>query len=253
MRIELNKKDLYDPEYRGAENYSAKEKWEMLDTKGRLSYIMDYYKYPILIGVCLIVAIVSLVTHYLNRKDSVFYIGLVNLPAMTETGASLSSSFGDYLEIDARKNEITVYTGLSVSEDEAGMYTQLGIANQVKLDTYLTSQMLDLILMDQTAFDYFEKFGFLHDMEQLLQDTGASERWTNHLVTGTTDPAAYTHEGQQDEDTAEMDEPKTYSMALDISDTVLARLPDLKGPVYLGVLINSPRTDTAVRFLEYLS
>ena len=229
----------------------------MKDVHGiaKIGYIWEYYKLPIVI-ICIFLYIAGYMIYgNLTHKDTVLYTALVNVSAGDAFTAELSTDFLDYLGVNAGKEEVTLYDGLYLTEDESDTDYGYVYASNTKITASIAGGLLDVVLMDKKAFDIFAKNGYLCNIEQLLIQEAPElyEELQSTLVTNTVimeDNAVDTLLDSSITYTAVTDE---YPMAVDISGSELILREGFDGTLYLGVIPNAPHMDTAVSYLRYLT
>lgn len=240
------------------ESFEPKDqKWSMKDVHGKakIGYIWEYYKLPIVI-ICIGLYIIGyLVYGRLTHKDTVLYTALVNVSANDTFTEELSVDFLDYLGANTRKEEVELYDGLYLTEDESDADYGYVYASNTKITVAITIGQLDVVLMDKKAFDIFSKNGYLCNMEQLLmqEDPDLYEKLQAGLVTNTVIIEDNSIDAQLDPSvtyTAVTDE---YPMAVDISQSDLISKEGFNGTLYLGIISNTSRMDTAITYLRYLT
>ena len=108
--------------------------------------------------------------------------------------------------------------------------------------------------MDQEAFDAFSQNGYLCNIDELL----AAEAPTLYgdiepfIVENTFIAEDNSFELQFDSSIPYSAVTEEYPMGLDISQTDFIKQAGFPETVYLGIIANSPRKDTALAYLLYL-
>lgn len=203
------------------------EKLKNLHGRERLQYIWDYYKLPLVV-LCAIIYVIGYIIHaQVTYKDTMLCTALVNVSAGEELDTQLSSGYLDFLEEDSAKNEVVLMSGLYLTDDESDTNYQYVYATQVKILASINSQEMDVVLMNQEAFDTFSRNGYLCDLEKLLSDT---------------DPDLY----------HELASYLIDNTSVNLSHAPLIRQANLNDTVYLGIIENSQRKDMAVKYIKYL-
>ena len=86
--------------------------------KARAQYIWDYYKLPIIGGICVIAFVISMIYHYATYKESALDIIMVN--SVNPESADIVTATSDFFEAEgfsADKEEITLDTSITFAED----------------------------------------------------------------------------------------------------------------------------------------
>ena len=105
--------------------------------KGKLSYIWDYYKVPILaivIGIAAIVSIVrAIISNNYNTSLYVSYVNCISVDLRDDTKI-LNNSLTEWLGIDGRKNRVRVDGYYTINPDS---FTE---------ETYTSSEKLNIMV-----------------------------------------------------------------------------------------------------------
>lgn len=239
---------------RSPESLTEKEKWESLDRAGRVQYIWDYYKLPILIILIVIYAIGYSVYRSATHKDAVLYTGLVNVVSGEELEAQLTEGFLADQGIDPAKNTLTLYSGWYLTDDETSEYHEYTYATRMKVLAAIDGEQLDVVLMNQEAFDAFAQNGYLYNMKDLLQETDPAlyEKLQDSIVANMEILEDNADDLVFNPDLEYVSETTEYPMAVDLSGAGIIHDAGFGDSVYLGILGNTPRRETAVAYLKYL-
>lgn len=226
-----------------------------LHGKQKIQYIWDYYKLPIVIGLILLYIVGYTVYGHISKKEVLLYTGLVNLSAGEQLTDELNGGFLDFLEADAAKAEVDLYTGLYLTDDPDDPDHEYAYASRIKLIAAIDGEQLDVVLMNREAFDAFSQNGYLLNMEELLRDADPETRaqWESCLVSNTVILEDNADEVLEDSSLTYQAVTEEYPMGLCVSRKGLFKRAGFEDEVYLGVLKNSPRLDMAVEYIQYLS
>lgn len=223
---------------------------EKLRGKKLAEYIWDYYKLPILIAGIFLCVVSYIVYRNVTDKTPLLYTALVNVTAGETLTMQLSEGFldavgADTTDTDASRSEVCLYSDLYLTYDPDSPYNDYTYASQLQLLAAVSGEQLDILLMDRDAFDTLARSGYLCNVGKLLADADPAfyQDAVPFLAENT-----YTAEegGGSSPDTG------TYPMALDLSQTGLIGQAGYREAVYLGVVANSPRKETATAYLHYL-
>ena len=88
-----------------------------LSKKAKVQYIWDYYRWHILVAICLVALVISMIVHYATYKESVLDIVMVNTLNPYEESISSTDEFFQQ-EGFTNKEEISVDTSITFSEDD---------------------------------------------------------------------------------------------------------------------------------------
>lgn len=258
MKIYLNdpfKKEKQEhASRRRPESLTEREKWDSLSGPRRAQYIWDYYKLPILIA-CIILYIAGYgIYRHVTHKDVVLYAGLVNVSPGETLEEQLSDGFLREQEISSSENMLQLYSGWYLTDDPASEYHEYTYATRLKVLSSIDSQQLDVVFMNREAFDSFAQNGYLYNIEDLLCETDPSlyERLRSCLVTNTEILEDNAKDILFDSTLDYVSETTEYPMAIDLSDAPMIKQAGFGDTVYFGIVGNSPRTGTAIQYLNYL-
>ncbi len=231
-----------------------REKLKNLHGLKKVQYIWDYYKLPMVV-LCIFLYIIaySLYRHFAH-KETVLYTALVNVSASESLTAQLSTDFLDYLEKDTSQNTIQLYTGLYLTDDETNPYHEYTYASRMKILAAIDGEQLDVVLMNKEAFDAFSQNGYLCDLLELLSDidTVLLNEWKPYLVTNTIILEDNSVDLQFDPSIPYQAVTEEHPVGLDMSQSGLIGEAMFDDTVYLGIIANSPRKETAIDYIKYL-
>ena len=231
-----------------------REKLKNLHGLKKVQYIWDYYKLPMVV-LCIFLYIIaySLYRHFAH-KETVLYTALVNVSASESLIAQLSTDFLDYLEKDTSQNTIQLYTGLYLTDDETNPYHEYTYASRMKILAAIDGEQLDVVLMNKEAFDAFSQNGYLCDLLELLSDidTVLLNEWKPYLVTNTIILEDNSVDLQFDPSIPYQAVTEEHPVGLDMSQSGLIGEAMFDDTVYLGIIANSPRKETAIDYIKYL-
>ena len=136
-----------------------------LDRKGKVQFIWDYYKLPIVaLGVCLAL-LVSVVSINLSRWDTVMYAVFVNTDQTgVEPDAALLDAVLEEAGVDMRKRHIDVTANLTLGQNEA--YDGQTI---MVLAALFGISDLDLFASDEAVFQRYADQNAFADLSKLIE------------------------------------------------------------------------------------
>lgn len=154
-----------------------------------------------------------------------------------------------------KKEKVELYDGLYLTEDADDTDYGYVYATNTKITSSIAGGLLDVVLMDNKAFDIFAKRGYLCNIEQLLsQETpDLYQELQRCLVENTVIIEDNSIDVLLDSSVAYMAVTEEYPMAIDISQLNLIQKEGFDGTLYLGIITNTPHADTAVAYLQYLT
>lgn len=240
-------------------NYSSKiqeEKEKLTSLHGieKLQYIWDYYKLPLLILFIFLYIISYTLYGHFTHKDTMLYAAFVNVAPSEQLAAKLSTDFLDWLEEDTSQKEFYLYEGLYLAEQESSSHTQYIYASRMKILASIDSEQLDVVFMNREAFDAFSQNGYLCNLEEVFSTKNYElyEIIKPDLVKNIVIIEDNLEEVQLDSSVTYEAVTDEYPLGLNLSHTKLMENAGFEDTVYLGIVANSPRIDTAVKYITYL-
>ena len=233
---------------------SEREKLKNLHGMKKIRYIWDYYKLPLLV-LCIFLYIIcySFYRHF-TRKEPILYTALVNVSVSETLSRQLSTDFLDYLETDTSKRTIQLYEGLYLTDDDTNPYHEYTYASRMKILAAIDSEQLDVVLMNKEAFDAFSQNGYLCNLEELFSDYDAAlyDQLKTCLVSNTIILEDNSVELQLDPSVTYQAVTEEQPLGLDISRAGLLSEAGFDDTVYLGIIANSTKKETAINYIKYL-
>ena len=220
----------------------------------KIEYLYMYFKLPILLGLVALVLVCSLVYRHVTKKDVVLYSAHVNVAVGDALASYLDTDFIAALGENPKKAEVYLSQGLYLSNSASQEDHQYSYASRLRIMSSSEAKELDVVLMNQEAYDIFSYSGWLCDLPDLLAENAALYgRLEPCLTTNTVvleDNAVEYQLGEADRYEATTRESVN---GLDLSTLPVFDQAGFPGKVYLGVVANSPRLTTAVQYIEYLA
>ena len=226
-----------------------------LHGRKKIGHILAYYKFPLVI-LCIFLYIIGYNVHrHLTHKDIVLYAALVNVVAGEDLTRQLGEDFLAHSGADPSKYELKLYAELYLTDDELNAYHEYTYASRMKILACIEGKQMDVVLMNQEAFDAFSQNGYLHDLDSILSEHAPDlygylrpDLVSNMVIL------------EDNADDLVLDDSVEYTAVtrealygLDLSDTPLIRQAGFEDPVYLGIIANSPRLDAVMEYLRYLT
>lgn len=219
----------------------------------KADYIFAYYKLPLVIIGVVITALVTVVYHAITDKEAVVYTAYCNIVPNETADATLTDGFIEHIGADSKEYEVVAYHELYISTDDSLQNHQYAYASKLKLLASIDAEQLDVVLMNQEAYDLLSASGYLLDLgETCTGDLALPAAEMHRLTTNTivlSDNMVEVELGEADAYEAETTEAANALMVSDLSP--FASLPDDE-PLYLGIIGNTPRLQTSVAYLAYV-
>ena len=240
---------------RNRKKSQEQETFKALDGRQKLQYIWDYYKLPLAV-LCIFLYIIgySLYGHF-THKETLLCTALVNVSAGEALTEQLNTGFLDFTGADRKKEQLELYTGLYLTDDENSPYHEYTYASRMKILASINNKELDVVLMDKEAFDSFSQNGYLCNLEELLaaEDTALYNQLKPYLITNTIILEDNSVDTVLDPSVAYEAVTEEYPVGLDLSQTGRVSKAGFDDAVYLGIVSNSLRKDAAVNYIRYLT
>lgn len=212
-----------------------KEEWKKLSKltwKERFGYIWDYYKpqMAIFLGILLLINIGM--TVYRNMQiEEVLQAYLVNCNSMEVDAEAVSEGFAEYIG-GLEEHQVAAVNTTLIEEGKDAPQSQSSMAETMKLTALMAAQAMDVVVLDELAYETYLENGFLMELSDALSEE-QKVQWQDHLIEEEGDGAVY---------------------AVDVTDSsVLAQQDAYFGrPAYAAVIANSVNEDMSFAFIEYL-
>ena len=230
----------------------GRKEWQNMNGAAKLRYIWDYYKLPIfLICICGYGA-GYLVWRNVTAEYTQLYLAYVNIEVGETLDHHLTEEFIDYLHPDEKNSTVKAIRNLALTENLQKSDGSYVYTSQMKILSSIDNQQLDIVLMNQEAFDAFSQNGFLTNIETFAKEHGLTnlqpyfidniEILSDNATEVIVDPTVEYHS-----------ETTTYPMAIDITEFPFILEAGFPDHVYLGIIANTERADNAASFVSYLA
>ncbi len=218
------------------EGKEQRKKLKDLSFSGKIEYILNYYKIPI-IAVILAVLFAGSLTYSIirNNYDTVCFIAVLDgrITGYDDDTDVLSTGLTDYLGIDGKKEQVDLSYTFSLQEKEMD---QEAYVSANKLYTYASTSSLDGYLSEKEYIDYFctDKNIFFWDLRDLFS-TEELETLSDYII-------YYTNSSGE-----------SFPIAVDISEAPVIKDSDLnmKQPCY-GIVSTSKYSENAANFIRFV-
>ena len=220
----------------------------------KLEHVFTYYKLPIFLILLACVVLGSVIHRSLTHKQPLLHLALVNVSVSDDTKKLLTSDFLTYADADPRKNEVYLYQNLYLSENADTLNHEYAYASKMKVTGAISAKQMDLVLMNREGYDIFSSNGYLLDLSESLSrydgefSTAMEQLLTENKVV-ISDNSLEVMLGVADE---EQIITESVQNAINVSALPIFKTAAFDGDVYLGIIANSDRTDTALQYIGYL-
>lgn len=214
-----------------------KNKLKTMSLKGRLWYIWEYYKIPIIgtaVAIALIISIFSAVHN--NRFETALSCVILNSRPDSEedlVSEYFDQGFRQYIGLND-ETKIDVDHSMSISFDNSNM-TEFTYAELAKLSALISSKELDVMVGRKDSIDHFGEMGGFLDLKTVLP------------------PDVYDQVKDQLYEVTIQETGEKIACGIRIANTDFLKKTGLTmdDPI-LGIISNSTRTDTAVKLIRYV-
>lgn len=228
--------------------------------KQKLSYFIYYYKWHVIAAVLVVLAVISLIRHYADQKDTAFYACLVN-SVEGENTAEYIQSFADYAGIDTNAYEICFDTSILISDPEANPET-IEAASQ-KLMIYIAAGNLDVLLTDAHSIQHYANAQLFYDLRDFLtpEQLELYEPYFYYVDLTVVQALQETMVNSEEEyiptypdptKPEEMDQPVPVGIWIKSNGALTKNYAFLSNDLVLAVLPNAKNPETASKFIDFL-
>ena len=237
------------------EKAARRAAFQALTPAKKAEHIATYYKWPILLGLVVLIVLGSVLHQHLTKKEPVLYLAFANVAVGEDLENGLTDGFLRFLGADAKKQDVYLYRDLYLSDNADTLNHEYAYASKMKLMGAVTAGKLDLVLMNREAYDLLSRSGYLLELtpsvfaddpelyEALLPLLSANE-----LVLS--DNGIEYQLGE-----AETHDVETVSVqnAMEVTALPLFARAGFPNTVYLGVIANSERLADCIAYISYIS
>ena len=230
---------------------SLKKQWKSLKGTAKFQYLWDYYKLQIFLVCVVIYALCYLVYRNVTTEHPQLYLAYVNVDVGETLSRHLTEGFIDFLSPKEKHSVVKTTDRLALTENLQQVDGYYVYASQMKILSEIENQHLDVVIMNREAFDAFSQNGFLINLKDFSDDWHLQdlepffveniEILSDNATDVMLDPSVEYHP-----------EITTYPMGIDISDFPVIREAGFPDRVYLGIIANTPRPETAAAYASYL-
>ena len=226
------------------ERRQRREMFRQLSRAKKLEHIWLYYKAPILLTILVLGILISGVYRAATKKEPVLYLACVNVSIGEDLETRLTEDYLTYRGLNPKRNEMRLYRNLYLSEDPAASDHEYAYASRMKLLATVNSRQLDLVLMNQEAYDLCSASGYLLDLSGIV---GSVYLTANQVVLEDNSIEYSLNEASEYNAVTQ----SVYN-ALELTQLPAFQNAGFSGSVYIGIVANTPRLAECQRYFEYL-
>ena len=149
------------------EKAAHKAAFQAMSPAEKAEHIFTYHKWTILLVLLVLLVLGSIIHRQLTQKKPVLYLAVINATFGEDVEKSLTEDFLTAAGRDARRQEVYLYRDLYLSEDADTLNHEYAYASKVKLTGAISAEKLDIVLMNQEAYDIFSRQGYLLELTSL--------------------------------------------------------------------------------------
>jgi hypothetical protein len=220
----------------------------------KAEYVLAYYKLPLVIALVMVVSLVSGLRWLVTHKEPVLYVAFANVVPSEDADDVLTTGFVEHQGMSPHRCEVVCYRELYLSNEADQQNHQYAYASKLKLMAAIDAEELDVVLMNQEAYDLLSASGYLLDLREAC--TGSRALPTSvqgHLVSNTVVLSDNRVEVELGEEKAYVADTVEESNAFLISDLSLFGDFPKDESLYLGIVATTPRLDEALAYAGYLA
>lgn len=236
------------------ERAARKDAFREMSVADKADYIFTYYKLPIVLALVALWFVSSTVYRQITKKEVVLYSAHINVSVGDDMERRLDEGFISAVGASPRKAEVYLYRGLYLSDDASTENHQYGYASRLKLLAAIEAKQLDVVLMNQEAYDILSQNDYLLDLSGFLSGDSSLYRLLEPYLSANTviieDNAIEYNLNEADEYVAVT---KNVVNGIDVSAFPMFFEAQFSDAVYLGIIANSPRLPAVLQYIEYLT
>lgn len=225
--------------YQKKEQKTEKQKWKEMDKNQRKQYFLDYYLFKTVTGILICAIALFLTWHCLKpTEENILYVAVIDESLDEDKIRLMTEELNTLYKTDGKFQKVLIDDSFYMKDDALS-----------KLEIYLHSSQIDVIITDERLYTQFAGYGFLKDLSEALE--GQKEKYEDCFLY----TAGYLDDPE--EETAfedhETGQGEIFPYGMDISES--KKFADMKNyiekPVF-AIAVNAPNQDNAAAFLEYL-
>lgn len=204
-----------------------------LNFNEKLNYIWDYFKWWILGSIAIIISLIITVPGIIeNHKEVQLYVLFLNSNIKSQEYTSIMDDYVDKAHIDMKNKRIILDTSLYIDRENP---TTNAMENSQKLTALFASKTIDVMVSDETNFEFCCTQGAYMDLKELLPDD-LYEKYSDKIIMA------------ENPQTGEM---TAYGIKMEDSEILKNEKAFSDSPV-LSVSLTTEKKDNAILFIRYL-
>ena len=147
------------------ERADRREAFRRMSAAQKADYIFSYYKLPIVLALLFAYILCYGLYRHFSRKEVLLYVACANVVISEDTAEALSEAFVRDSGKDVRKCEVLLYRNLYLSDNPTLANHQYAYASRLKLLAMIDAEQIDVVLMNQEAYDFLAENEYLATIE----------------------------------------------------------------------------------------
>lgn len=220
--------------YQKRDKQSEKEKFKSMNGKQKLEYFNNYYRNKLIIGIAIVAFLIYLFYTMLSpRPVTELFVAVINNGISSTDVETIKTDFGEILGVEPDSQGLIIDNTFYTST--YGEMSELTLANEQKLATYIFSGEIDIIVAPESDFENYAYYGNFIKLSDILP---------SDLIT-TLAPKFVDAELEDTKETS------AYGIALNDVVVYDSSNQQIKNPV-LGIVANTKNKENCVEFIKYL-
>lgn len=135
---------------------------------GKIGYIWDYYKLPIIIGIFVVIFIAVFVKDLISNNKPV-YLDAVALNTILDYDydSDMATDMAKYAGIDPKEYRVVIDTSMQIDLERN---TQIGMASEQKMLALFTAGEIDVMMAPEAVSNFYAAEGAFSDIRTILTD-----------------------------------------------------------------------------------
>lgn len=229
--------------------------------KEKLSYFWNYYKWHVIVSVCVIVCIASFVYQLVTKNDTGLYCVFLNNWAVSEDNTeAYLQGFADFAGIDTSDYDIILDNSLYLNLDT---YDENSYAAVQKIAVLIAASEIDVLAADQETYEYYAYMDYLIDLRTVLSEEQQAAYepyffYVDRKVVEAKDEANSNNEDYElpypdPTQPQDMEDPVPVGILLDAASEEFSQSFAFSSTqAVIGIVCNTTRSEQASAFLDYV-
>lgn len=234
------------------------------DFKMKFLYFLDYYKWHVVVILCVIGFVASYIYGIVTAKEAVLHGSLVNFFTSMDYKDELAVGFAEYAGIDTEEYDVIIDSSLQINKDSIDENT---VAATQKLSVMIAAGDMDFLACDESTFAIYGSPDYFHDLRDVLTEEELAkyadyiyyvdldvirekeailDSYDSTVIDNYQEPE-YDHLAPE-----EMGDPMPIAICIENSPILQEYFYYYQGSIPLGIVVNSTKTDNTKLFIEYL-